>query len=53
MDRACVAPTGEIVAHSVTQEDELIAFTCDMDLGKEIKKIDSTLPITAASNTTD
>lgn len=33
-----VAPTGEIVAHAVTQEDELITFTCDMDLGVQIKK---------------
>ena len=33
-----VAPTGEIVAHAVTQEDELIAFTCDMDLGTQTKQ---------------
>jgi predicted amidohydrolase len=33
-----VAPTGEIVAHAVTQEDELITFKCDMDLGVQIKK---------------
>jgi predicted amidohydrolase len=33
-----VAPTGEIVAHAVTQEDELISFNCDMDLGRQIKE---------------
>jgi predicted amidohydrolase len=33
-----VAPTGEVVAQAVTQGDELISFTCDMDLGRQIKK---------------
>jgi N-carbamoyl-D-amino-acid hydrolase len=33
-----VAPTGEIVVQAVTQEDELIAFNCDMDLGGQIKR---------------
>lgn len=33
-----VAPTGEIVAQACTQEDEVISFTCDMDLGKGIRE---------------
>jgi N-carbamoyl-D-amino-acid hydrolase len=32
-----VAPTGEIVAQAVTQEDELIVARCDLDLGKSYK----------------
>jgi predicted amidohydrolase len=31
------APTGEIVAQAVTQEDELIVARCDLDLGKSYK----------------
>jgi predicted amidohydrolase len=32
-----VAPTGEIVAQAVTQDDELIFARCDLDLGKSYK----------------
>ena len=32
-----VAPTGEIVARALTQEDEVIAHECDLDLGAYIK----------------
>jgi N-carbamoyl-D-amino-acid hydrolase len=31
---AIVAPTGEIVAQAVTQDDELVLARCDLDLGK-------------------
>ena len=33
-----VSPTGEIVAQACTQEDEVISYTCDMDLGKGIRE---------------
>jgi len=33
-----VAPTGEIAARSQTEEDEVIAFTCDMNLAANLKK---------------
>lgn len=33
-----VAPTGEIAAKSQTEEDEVIAFTCDIDLAANLKK---------------
>ena len=33
-----VSPTGEIVAQACTQEDEVISFNCDMDLGKGIRE---------------
>lgn len=33
-----VAPTGEIVAQTLTQEDELIAYDCDLDLGKGLRE---------------
>ena len=33
-----VAPTGEIVAEALTEEDEVITFNCDMSLGDYIKK---------------
>ena len=33
-----VSPTGEIVAQTCTQEDEVISYTCDMDLGKGIRE---------------
>ena len=33
-----VAPTGEIVAQSTTEGDEVIVYDCDLDLGEYIKK---------------
>ncbi len=33
-----VAPTGEIVAQSTTEGDEVIVHDCDLDLGEYIKK---------------
>jgi N-carbamoyl-D-amino-acid hydrolase len=33
-----IAPTGEIVAQAVTEADEVIAATCDLDLGNYIKQ---------------
>lgn len=33
-----VAPTGEIAAKSQTEEDEVIAFSCDIDLAANLKK---------------
>jgi N-carbamoyl-D-amino-acid hydrolase len=33
-----VAPTGEIVAKSVTEEDELIVFGADLDLAQDLKR---------------
>ncbi|MGD8699634.1 MAG: N-carbamoyl-D-amino-acid hydrolase [Gemmatimonadales bacterium] len=35
---AIVAPTGEIAARAVTEDDEVVTFTCDLDLGKDIKE---------------
>ena len=32
-----VAPTGEIVVQSMTEDDEVITYTCDLDLGDYIK----------------
>ncbi|MDP7652972.1 MAG: nitrilase-related carbon-nitrogen hydrolase, partial [Rhodospirillales bacterium] len=32
-----VAPTGEIVAQAMTEGDEVITYTCDLDLGNYIK----------------
>ena len=32
-----VAPTGEIMAQSLTEDDEVIVFNCDLDLGDYIK----------------
>jgi predicted amidohydrolase len=32
-----VAPTGEIVAQAMTEGDEVITYTCDLDLGDYIK----------------
>ena len=32
-----IAPTGEIAAQALTEEDEVIAFACDLDLGAYIK----------------
>jgi len=34
---AIVAPTGEIVAKSTTEEDEVISYDCDMALGEYIR----------------
>jgi predicted amidohydrolase len=33
-----VAPTGEIAAKSSTEEDEVVAFNCDIDLAANLKK---------------
>jgi predicted amidohydrolase len=33
-----VAPTGEIAVKSSTEEDEVVAFTCDIDLAANLKK---------------
>jgi len=33
-----VAPTGEIVALAATAEDEVLQYTCDLDLGNNIKQ---------------
>ena len=33
-----VAPTGEIVARALTEEDEVIAYKCDLDLGQYLKQ---------------
>ena len=33
-----IAPTGEIVAQAVTEADEVIAATCDLDFGAYIKR---------------
>jgi N-carbamoyl-D-amino-acid hydrolase len=32
-----IAPTGEILAQAVTQDDELVVGRCDLDLGKSYK----------------
>ena len=32
-----MAPTGEIVAKSATEEDEVISFDCDLGLGEYIR----------------
>jgi predicted amidohydrolase len=33
-----IAPTGEVVAQALTEEDEVVSFNCDLDLGQYIKK---------------
>ncbi len=33
-----IAPTGEIVARALTQEDEVITYACDLDLGQYIRR---------------
>ncbi len=33
-----VAPTGEIVAQALTEDDEVIVFDCDLDLGDYIRR---------------
>ena len=35
---AIVAPTGEIVAQAVTEEDELLVYTCGLDSCRDIKE---------------
>ena len=37
---AIIAPTGQIVAQALTQEDELVVARCDLDLGLSYKRID-------------
>ena len=34
---AIVAPTGEIVAQALTEDDEVVSYKCDLDLGRYIK----------------
>ena len=33
-----VAPTGEIMAQALSEDDEVIVFNCDLDLGDYIKE---------------
>jgi N-carbamoyl-D-amino-acid hydrolase len=33
-----IAPTGEIAARAVTEEDEVVTYACDLDLGAYIKR---------------
>jgi predicted amidohydrolase len=33
-----VAPTGEIVAQAASDDDEVVTYNCDLDLGKDIKE---------------
>ncbi len=35
---AIVAPTGEIAAQAITEDDELIMFNCDLDIGRDFKE---------------
>jgi len=35
---AIVAPTGEIVAQAASDDDEVITYSCDLDVGKDIKE---------------
>jgi len=35
---AIIAPTGQIVAQALTQEDELVVARCDLDLGLSYKR---------------
>jgi N-carbamoyl-D-amino-acid hydrolase len=35
---AIVAPTGEIAAQALTEDDELISFTLDLDLGEYLRR---------------
>ena len=35
---AIVAPSGEIVAQALTEEDVLIAYDCDLDVGRDLKE---------------
>jgi predicted amidohydrolase len=33
-----IAPTGELVAQALSEDDEVITYTCDLDLGNNIKE---------------
>ena len=33
-----IAPTGELVAQALTEEDEVVSYDCDLDLGRYIKE---------------
>jgi predicted amidohydrolase len=33
-----IAPTGEIVAQALTEEDEVVSYHCDLDLGRYLKE---------------
>jgi predicted amidohydrolase len=33
-----IAPTGEIVAQALTEEDEVVSYNCDLDLGRYLKE---------------
>ena len=35
---AIVAPTGEIVAQALSEGDEIIAYNCDLDIGRDLKE---------------
>jgi predicted amidohydrolase len=35
---AIVAPTGEIAAQALTEDDELVVYDCDLDIGRHIKE---------------
>lgn len=35
---AIVAPTGEIVAKAASDDDEVVTYNCDLDLGKDVKE---------------
>jgi N-carbamoyl-D-amino-acid hydrolase len=35
---AIVAPTGEIAVQALTEEDELVIYDCDLDVGRRIKE---------------
>ena len=35
---AIVAPTGEIVAQAVSEDDEVVIYNCDLELGKDFKE---------------
>jgi predicted amidohydrolase len=35
---AIVAPTGEIAARALTEDDELVFYDCDLDIGRDIKE---------------
>jgi predicted amidohydrolase len=34
---AIVAPTGEIAAQAISEDDELVTFNCDLDIGRDFK----------------
>ena len=35
---AIVAPGGEIVAQTLSEDDEVVTYDCDLDLGRDIKE---------------